>query len=305
MNGPRSGTRSALTGRAAGAIGRRAEAAARDIMIEIRPVAYIIGWLVLLLGGLMAIPMIADLIHRDPNAKAFALAAVLTMVSGAALAAACATDRTTALDLRQGFLLTVASWTVFPAVAGLPLMLGDPGLDFTDAYFEFTSALTATGSTVIVGLQDLPHGALLWRVMVTWIGGIGVILLAMILLPILNIGGMQMLKNADFNTLGKVMPRAKAIAWSIGVTYAVLTFACGLGFVWTGMNGFDAVSHAMSSVATGGMANYDSSFAGFPPAAQYVATVFMLLGALSFIRYVQFARGIRGRCSATPRSGRS
>ena len=103
------------------------------------------------------------------------------------------------------------------------------GLDFTDAYFEFTSALTTTGSTVIVGIDDLPRGALLWRCMVTWVGGIGIILLAMILLPVLNIGGMQMLKSADFNTLGKIMPQAKSIAVSIGFVYLVLTLACTLG----------------------------------------------------------------------------
>ncbi len=263
-------------------------------MIDVRPVAYIVGWLILMLGGLMVLPMVADLIHGNPNAQAFAMAAVLTLMSGAALAAACASERTTALDLRQGFLLTVACWGVFPAVAGLPLMLGAPGLSFTDAYFECASALTTTGATVLTRLQEMPHGVLLWRGLVTWIGGIGVVLLALILLPILNIGGMQMLKNADFNTLGKVMPRAKAIALSIGVTYAVLTFACALGFLWSGLTGFDAAVHAMSSIATGGMGNYDSSFADFPPAAQYVATVFMLLGAMSFIRFVQFARGDPG-----------
>ena len=107
--------------------------------------------------------------------------------------------------------------------------------------------MTTTGATVIVGLDDLPRGVLLWRGIVTWIGGIGVILLAMILLPVLNIGGMQMLRNADFNTLGKIMPRAKSIALSIGAVYLVLTLACALGYLWAGMSGFDAIAHAMST----------------------------------------------------------
>ena len=158
--------------------------------------------------------------------------------------------------------------------------------------------MTASGGTVIVGLDDLPRGVLLWRTIVTWIGGIGVILLAMILLPVLNIGGMQLLRNADFNTLGKIMPRAKEIALSIGAAYAALTLACGLGYVWSGMSGFNAFTYAMSTVATGGMTNHDRSFADFTPAAQYVAIVFMLLGAMSFIRYVQIARGDPGRVPA-------
>ena len=260
-------------------------------MIDIRPVGYILGWMLVWLGALMAAPLLVDLLHRDSNAEAFALSAVLTIVLGASVAAACADGREIDLDLRQGFLLTTGAWTIFPAVAGLPLMMGEPGLSFTDAYFECTSALTTTGSTVIVGLQDLPRGALLWRCLVTWVGGIGVILLAMILLPLLNIGGMQVQRNADFETLGKIMPRAKAVALSIGSAYLVLTLACALGYVWTGMSGFDGLGHAMSTIATGGMGNYDSSFASFSPGAQYVGTVFMLLGALSFIRYVQFVRG--------------
>ena len=260
-------------------------------MIDIRPVGYIIGWLILGLGGLMLVPFFVDFANRDPNARAFALASVLSMLVGASVALACADSRQVNLNLRQGFLLTSGSWAVFPAFAGLPLMFGAPHLDFTDAYFEFTSALTTTGSTIIVGIDDLPQGALLWRCMVTWVGGIGVILLAMILLPVLNIGGMQMLRSADFNTLGKIMPEAKSIVVSIGFVYLALTVACTLAYLGVGMPGFDAISHGFSTVATGGMANHDNSFAGFSPAVQWVATVFMLLGAMSFSRFVQLARG--------------
>ena len=234
-------------------------------MIDIRPVGYILGWLVLLLGALMIPPLLVDLYDGAANAQAFAVAAVVTLVAGAATAVACAEEGRRSLSLRQGFLFTAGSWALFPAFAGLPLMLGEPHLDFTDAYFELTSAMTTTGGTVIVGLEHLPRGVLLWRGIVTWVGGMGVILLAMILLPILNIGGMQMLRNADFNTLGKIMPRAKTIALSIGATYLVLTVACALGFVWAGMSGFDALVHAFSTIATGGMGNYDSSFARLQP----------------------------------------
>lgn len=259
--------------------------------IDIRPVGYIIGWLVAILGLLMALPMLMDAWDGHPNAVAFAVSAMLGILGGAVLAVACAERQPRRLGLRQGFLLTIGSWVIFPAVAGLPLMLGIPHLSFTDAYFEFTSALTTSGGTVIVGIDELPRSVLLWRGIVSWVGGVGVILLAMILLPVLNVGGMQLLRSADFNTLGKIMPRAKAIATSIGWVYAVLTLACALGYVWAGMDGFDGFVHAMSTVATGGMANRDSSFAEFSPEAQWIGTVFMLIGSLSFVRYVQLARG--------------
>lgn len=259
--------------------------------IDIRPVGYIIGWLVAALGLAMAVPMLLDFWDGHPNATAFAVAAVLGLLGGSGLAVACAERTPRPLTLRQGFLLTTGSWAIFPAVAGLPLMLGIPHLTFTDAYFEFASALTTSGGTVITGLDPLPRSVLLWRGIVTWVGGIGVVLLAMILLPVLNVGGMQLLRNSDFNTLGKIMPRAKAIATSIGSVYAVLTLACALGYVWAGMEGFDAFVHAMSTVATGGMANRDNSFADFSPAAQWIGTVFMLIGSISFVRYVQLVRG--------------
>ena len=176
-------------------------------MIDIRPVGHILGWLVLVLGLLMVPCILLDLVDGNPNAREFALTSVITIVAGAAIAVACAGAGPPVLDLRQGFLLTTGAWAVFPAVAGLPLILGDPHLSFTDAYFEMTSAMTTTGATVIIGLDGLARGALLWRMLVNWIGGMGVILLAIILLPILNVGGMQLLRNADFDTLDKVMPR--------------------------------------------------------------------------------------------------
>jgi trk system potassium uptake protein TrkH len=263
-------------------------------VVDIRPVGHILGWLVLVLGLLMTPCIAIDLLDGNPNAREFALTAVVTVVAGAAIALACAGAGPPDLDLRQGFLLTTGAWALFPAVAGVPLMLGDPHLSFTDAYFELTSAMTTSGGTVIVGLDHLARGALLWRGLISWIGGMGVILLAMILLPVLNIGGMQLLRNADFATLDKVMPRAKSIALSIGAVYLALTLACAGAYVWAGMSGFDGVVHAMSTLATGGMANYDSSFARFSPAALWVGTLFMLLGSMSFIRFVQVARGDPG-----------
>ena len=274
-------------------------------MIDIRPVGYILGWLVLLLGALMIPPLLVDLYDGAANAQAFAVAAVVTLVAGAATAVACAQEGRRSLSLRQGFLFTAGSWALFPAFAGLPLMLGEPHLDFTDAYFELTSAMTTTGGTVIVGLERLPRGVLLWRGIVTWVGGMGVILLAMILLPILNIGGMQMLRNADFNTLGKIMPRAKTIALSIGATYVVLTVACALGFVWADMSGFDALCTPFRPSPPAGWATTTARSQGSARRRSMSARSSCCSARCRSSASCSWRGASRGRCSRTARSAPS
>jgi trk system potassium uptake protein len=260
-------------------------------MSDIRPVAHIIGWLAVALGGLMTLPLMVDLAAGDRNAHAFGVSIVLSAFGGATVALACGRARRGSLDLRQGFMLVTGCWVVLPALAAVPLVIGAPHVSVTDAFFETMSAMTTTGATVIAGLDDMPRGLLLWRGLLQWVGGIGVVLMAIIILPVLGVGGMQLARTADFNTLEKVLPRAKDIAISFGSAYLVLTAGCAVGYLWGDMTAFDAVVHAMTTLATGGMGNSDSSFANFTPTAQYVSTVFMLLGAMSFVRYVQLARG--------------
>ena len=173
----------------------------------------------------------------------------------------------------------------------IPFMVGATGLSFTDAFFEAMSGLTTTGSTVIAGLDSLPHGLLLWRGILQWLGGIGIIVVAMVFLPELRVGGMQIFRSEGFDTFGKILPRAQEISSSISVIYVTLTGLCALGYLMTGMSGFDAVVHAMTTVATGGFANYDSSFAALPDNAEYVAVTFMMLAALPFVRFVQVMAG--------------
>lgn len=260
-------------------------------MIDIRPVGFIVGWLVGILGLLMLFPMAIDLIDGHGNAKAFAVSSALTITISGTMIFACADEAQTRLTLRQGFLLTTTTWVVFTALATLPLVFGAPHMSFTRAFFETMSAMTTTGATVLTGLEMLPRSVLLWRGILSWVGGIGVVLLAMILLPVLKIGGMQLQRTSDFNTVEKIMPRAKEIALSFGSVYLMLTLACALLYAWSGLSAFDAVVHSFTTVATGGMANYDASFMGFGAATQYVAIVFMLLGAISFVRFVQLVAG--------------
>jgi len=260
-------------------------------MINPRPVGYVIGLLVTVLGVSMAVPMAVDFAAGNGHWTVFVESAVLTTFTGVLLALACANTRGHGLTLRQTFLLTTSAWVALPLFGALPLMLGETALGFTDAFFEAMSAMTTTGSTVIAGLDALPPGLLLWRGMMQWFGGIGIVVVAMAFLPELRVGGMQIFRSEAFDTIGKILPRAAEIASQIVWIYVTLTIACAAIYFALGMTGFDAIVHALTTLSTGGFANYDASFGAHPPATQYVAALFMLLAALPFVRYVQMVAG--------------
>ncbi|NBC95411.1 MAG: potassium transporter TrkH, partial [Deinococcus-Thermus bacterium] len=182
-------------------------------------------------------------------------------------------------------------WLALPVFGALPFVLGATEARYVDAFFEAMSGLTTTGSTVFAGLETLPEGLLLWRGLLQWFGGIGIIVVAMAFLPELRVGGMQIFRSEGFDTFGKILPRATEIASRISVVYFALTAACGITYFALGMDGFDAVVHAMTTIATGGFANYDASFATFAPGVEYAAALFMALAALPFVRYVQLLGG--------------
>lgn len=259
--------------------------------LDIRPVGYVIGWLVTCLGLTMAFPMIADVIAGNPHWPVFLESMCITVLCGALVTIACANGVSAGLSIRQTFVLTTAVWFVLPVFGAIPLMLGVPYLSFTDAFFEAMSGLTTTGATVVSGLDDLPAGVLLWRGILQWLGGVGIIVVAMVFLPELRVGGMQIFKSESFETMGKILPRAAQIASRISVIYVTLTIACGLAYMATGMTPFEALVHALTTLSTGGMATTDLSFGKFGAGAHYVGTLFMLLAALPFVRYVQLIAG--------------
>ena len=260
-------------------------------MLDIRPVGYVIGLLVAVLGVSMLIPMGVDLLAGNGHWPVFLESAVLTMLTGGLLALACANAVGEGLTLRQTFLLTTSVWLALPLFAALPFVLGATDSRFVDAFFEAMSGLTTTGSTVLTGLDTLPEGLLLWRGLMQWFGGIGIIVVAMVFLPELRVGGMQIFRSEGFDTFGKILPRATQIASRISVTYFILTAACGITYFALGMEGFDAIVHAMTTIATGGFANSDASFGAYGPGVEYAAVIFMALAALPFVRYVQLLAG--------------
>ncbi len=261
-------------------------------MIDLRPIGYVIGLLVAALGVTMLAPLLADVLAGNGHWPVFVEAAIITVLTGGLLSGACANGVSAALNLRQTFLLTTLVWLLLPLFGAIPFVLGATNASFTDAFFEAMSGLTTTGSTVFSGLEALPEGLKLWRAILQWLGGVGIIVVAMVFLPELRVGGMQIFRSEAFDTMGKILPRAGQIASSISVIYVILTALCAFAYGFFGMTPFDALCHAMTTVATGGMANADASFGAFGAGVHYTATVFMVLAALPFVRYVQLLAGV-------------
>ena len=260
-------------------------------MIDLRPIVYVLGRILIVLAILMLAPAIID--HRAglTNGLDFLQCAIITGAIGGLLALATANAVGQGLTVRQAYLLTVAIWTILPIFGGLPFMLGEPHLTFTQAYFEATSGFTTTGSTVIIGLDSLPDGMNLWRGITNSFGGLGIAFVAMIFLPVMRVGGMQYFKTESFDTFGKTLPRATDIARQLVIVYFGLTVICALTYRWLGMDALDAIVCAMATIATGGFAPMDASFGKYPGAMEYAGALFMILASLPYVRYVQLING--------------
>ncbi|MGH1457314.1 MAG: TrkH family potassium uptake protein [Paracoccaceae bacterium] len=260
-------------------------------MFDLRPVGYVIGLLVAALGLTMFLPMLVDIAEGRGHWPAFAASALLSMTVGGLVALSCRNGLREGLSIQQTFLLTTGVWLMLPIFGALPFILGETDARWVDAFFEAMSGMTTTGSTVFSGLDDMPKGILLWRGILQWLGGVGIIVVAMVFLPELRVGGMQIFRSEGFETMGKILPRASAIASQISVIYVGLTLACAASYIVLGMNAFDATVHALTTVSTGGFSNYDASFGTFSGPAEYVASFFMILAALPFVRFVQMLNG--------------
>jgi len=263
-------------------------------MRGLQPVTHVIGRLTAALGVAMLVPAMLDFSDGHGGWIGVLVAAVLTFAAGISLTVLTARERGTGLSRRQAVILTVSVWVVLPIFGALPFVLGAPQASYTNAFFEAMSGLTTTGATVFEHLDDAPRGMLLWRAMLQWFGGVGIVVVAMVFLPVLKIGGMQFFRSESFDLVGDILPRAAQAAAELSYIYVGLTIACVLAYSAAGMAPFDAICHAMTTVSTGGMGNYDNSFGAFGPGAQYAAVVFMALAAMPFLRLMQLTRGQAG-----------
>ncbi|MBB3993017.1 trk system potassium uptake protein TrkH [Sulfitobacter undariae] len=265
--------------------------AGEPFAMDVRPVGYVIGLLVAVLGAAMLVPLLVDIAEGRGQWPVFLQSSIITMLGGTAIALSCANGVRAGLTIQQTFLLTTSVWVALPLFGAIPFVLGATDARAVDAVFEAMSGLTTTGGTVFTGLDTMPKGLLLWRAILQWLGGIGVIVVAMVFLPELRVGGMQIFKSESFDTLGKILPRAGQIATQISGLYVLFTLICAMVYLYFGMSVFDATAHAMTTISTGGFANYDASFGVFAGPMEYVAAIFMILAALPFVRYVQLING--------------
>lgn len=258
-------------------------------MLNFRPVLLVTGVLVAALGVSMLIPMAADLMSEDEvhraDWSAFAIGATAAILIGGGSAAA-SWGRIENLGVREGFMLTAASWLALVLFAAIPLAIGGLHLSYVDAFFEAMSGITTTGSTVVVGLDDAPPGALLWRSMLQWFGGVGIIIMAFAVLPALKVGGMQIFKNEAWDTSEKFIANAAQYSIGLSAIYIFFTALCFLCLWAFGMSPFDAVNHALTAVSTGGFSTKDASIGAFLTVGRgpidLVVTVFMIIGSLPF-----------------------
>ncbi|MDP2132775.1 MAG: potassium transporter TrkG, partial [Sulfuritalea sp.] len=247
------------------------------------PVVRAFGLLLICFALTMLVPLAISWGLDDGAHTAYDEAFLLTLATGVMLWWPARHTRTE-LKVRDGFLLVVLVWTLLPLFACLPLLL-HLKLSFTDAYFEAVSGLTTTGATVLANLDTLPPSINLWRGMMVWLGGMGLIVLAVAVLPLLGIGGRQMFKAETPGPMKdtQLTPRMTQTAKGLWVVYAAITLACALGYKLAGMDWFDAVMHAFTTMGLGGFSSHDSSFEFWnSPAIEMVAIIFMLIAGMNF-----------------------
>ena len=261
-------------------------------MSNYKTVFFTLGILQIILGISMIIPMIAQILFSELDSS-FIGASIVTIIFGS-LFFLSNLDHDKKLNLQQAFLLTALSWLSIAIFGSLPFLLSTMNLSITDSFFESMSGITTTGSTIIVNLQETPKAILLWRAILQWLGGIGIIVMAITLMPIMNVGGMQLFRISNNDSSEKILPKSKEIALRLIYIYSILTFICAFFYKIFGMNYFDCLTHSMTTIATGGFSNYNESIGYFDSAQiEIVSMVFIILGSLPFIAYIKFLNGER------------
>ena len=259
-------------------------------MSNYKTVFFTLGVLQIILGISMIIPIVIQIIYGELDSS-FIGAGIITIIFGILFFLA-NLDHDKKLNLQQAFLLTSLSWLSIAIFGSLPFVFSSLQLSITDSLFESMSGITTTGSTIIINLNDSPKGILLWRALLQWLGGIGIIVMAITLMPIMNVGGMQLFKISSNDASEKILPKSKEIALSLILIYSGLTFICSIFYKIFGMNYFDSITHSMTTIATGGFSNYNESIGYFNSATiEITAIIFIILGSIPFIAYIKFLNG--------------
>ena len=259
-------------------------------MTNYKTVFFTLGILQIILGIFMLIPVIVQFVYNQLDSSFFG-SSIVTIIFGT-LFFLSNLDHDKRLNLQQAFLLTALSWLSIALFGSLPFVFSNVEFSFTNAFFESMSGITTTGSTIIPNLESIPKGILFWRAILQWLGGIGVIVMAITLMPIMNVGGMQLFQISNSDSSEKILPKSKEIALRLIYIYSALTALCALSYKILGMNIFDSLTHSMTTIATGGFSNYNDSIGFFNSISiEISAMIFIILGSLPFIAYIKFLSG--------------
>ena len=257
-----------------------------------KTVFFLIGILLIVLGASMLAPYSLQLIFKE-DSHSFISASIVTIFIGSLFVLG-NLEKEFRLNLRQTFLFSSLAWLMVAVFGSLPFLLSTQEFSFSEAFFESMSGITTTGATIISDLDSTPKSILLWRALMQWLGGIGIVVMAITILPLLQVGGMQLFKMEGPDSTEKILPRTIEVAATIISVYIILTFLCGFFYWMFGMTIFDSVSHSMTTIATGGFSTHDDSIGFFKnPNIEIVASIFIILGSIPFISYLKFAQGNR------------
>ena len=259
--------------------------------MKIAPIIYLIGMLLCILSLFMMIPALVDWFYGNDDWPAFVGSSFITLFVGSVCFLSNKGIVTEHLELRQAFLLTNSAWLSIALFGSLPFMFSEINMSFVDAIFESTSGITTTGATVINDLDSTSHGILIWRALLQWLGGVGIIVMALAVLPMLSIGGMQLFKTESYETPDKVVPKAASFAAGISLVYISLTSIWALMLWVAGMPVFDSIAHAMTTLATGGYSTKSASLAAFNSSTIEIIVIFgMIVGSLPFVHYLSITK---------------
>ena len=255
-----------------------------------KTVFFIIGILLVVLGVSMLAPYVIQTIYKE-NSHSFLSSSFITIFIGI-LFILTNIEKEYKLNLQQTFLFSTLAWLVVAIFGSLPFILSSETFSISEAFFESMSGITTTGATIITDLEKSPKSILFWRSIMQWLGGIGIVVMAITILPLLKVGGMQLFKMEGPDTTEKILPRTTEVGAIITLTYLVLTLLCAFFYWIFGMSTFDSIAHSMTTIATGGFSTHNESIGFFKnPNIEIVASVFIILGSIPFISYLKFANG--------------
>jgi trk system potassium uptake protein TrkH len=262
-------------------------------MKALPPIIFFNSYVLLIVGVASLIPLIFSFTDNDFIDEYFFLTMSAACLASGILGIKLNSDKLNNISTLQIYLITTSCWLLLGILGSLPFIWGFESLSIADAMFESFSGITTTGSTVLANIEHLPRALLMWRGLLQWIGGVGIVVLSISVLPYLRVGGMKLFSSESSEWTGKSHPRSHSMVASILKVYVLLTVTCVAMYFIGGMSIFDAVVHAMTTLSTGGYSNYDDSFGHFAdkPIIIWGASLFMILGALPFVFYIDIARG--------------